>query len=142
MKCPHCQSEKIIKNGKHHHQDGKAIQNYLCKGCGKRFSERTGTPMSRLRKPASIVSFGLKMRSEGMGIRASGRVLEKSHTSIMRWEQKVAAQSQQWSPDAPAGGNITVEGDEVYTRVGENLLPLRVKRMDSDIHRTQESLLD
>jgi len=56
-----------------------------------------------------------------MGIRASGRVLEKSHTSIMRWEQKVAAQSQQWSPDAPAGGDITIEGDEVYTRVGENL---------------------
>ena len=77
--------------------------------------------MSRLRKPASIVSFGLKMRSEGMGIRASGRVLEKSHTRIMRWEQKVAAQSQQWSPDAPAGGDITIEGDEVYTRVGENL---------------------
>jgi len=82
--CPHCQSQKIIKNGKHHHQDGKAIQNYLCKGCGKRFSERTGTPMSRLR--------------------------------------------------TPAGGDITVEGDEVYTRVGENLPPLKVKRMDSDIH--------
>ena len=98
--------------------------------------------MSRLRTPASIVSFGLKMRSEGMGIRASGRVLEKSHTSIMRWEQKVATQSEQWSPPAPAEADITVEGDEVYTRVGENLPPLRVKRMDSDIHRTQESLLD
>ncbi|MFY7831530.1 MAG: transposase-like zinc-binding domain-containing protein [Pseudanabaena sp.] len=23
MGCPHCQSQKIIKNGKHHHQDGK-----------------------------------------------------------------------------------------------------------------------
>ena len=55
MECPQCQSEKIIKNGKHHHQDGKAIQNYLCKGCGKRFSERTGTVMSRLRTPVSIV---------------------------------------------------------------------------------------
>ncbi len=54
MKCPHCDSQKIIKNGKHHHQDGKAIQNYLCKECGKRFSERTGTPMSRLRTPADL----------------------------------------------------------------------------------------
>ncbi len=71
-----------------------------------------------------------------MGISASGRVLEKSHVSIMRWEQKLATQSQQWSSDAPAGGDITVEGDEVYTRVGENLPPLKVKRMDSDIHRT------
>ena len=46
-----------------------------------------------------------------MGIRASGRILEKSHISIMRWEQKMAAQSQQWSPPAPAGAELTVEGD-------------------------------
>lgn len=90
--------------------------------------------MSRLRTPANVVFFALKMRTEGMGIRASGRVLEKSHTSIMTWEQKLANQSQQWSPPAPAGADITVEGDEVYTRVGENFPPLRVKRMDSDIH--------
>jgi len=95
MECSQCQSEKSIKNGKHHHQNGKAIQNYLCKGCGKKFSESTGSVISRLRTPVSIVSFALKMRSEGMGIRASGRVLEKSHTSIMRWEQKLAAQSEQ-----------------------------------------------
>jgi transposase-like protein len=94
MKCPHCQSEQVVKNGRDYHQDGKAIQNYLCKGCGKRFNERTGTAMSRLRTPASIVSYALKMRTEGMGIRASGRVLEKSHTSIMRWEEKLANQSQ------------------------------------------------
>jgi len=42
------------------------------------------------------------MKSEGMGIRASGRVLEKSHASIMGWEQKLATLSQQWSPPAPA----------------------------------------
>ena len=39
----------------------------------KRFNERTGTAMSRLRTPSNVVSFALKMRSEGMGIRASGR---------------------------------------------------------------------
>ena len=31
MESPHCQSQKIVKNGKDCHQDGKAIQNYLCK---------------------------------------------------------------------------------------------------------------
>jgi len=41
-----------------------------------------------------VVSLALKMRSEGMGIRASGRVLEKSHGSIMGWEQKLATQPQ------------------------------------------------
>ena len=90
MDCPHCQSQTIVKNGKDYHQDGKAIQNYLCKGCGKRFNEGTGTPMSRLRTPANVVSHALKTRREGMGIRASGRVLEKSHGSIRGWEQKLA----------------------------------------------------
>jgi hypothetical protein len=54
-----------------------------------------------------------------MGIRASGRVLEKSHTSIMRWEQKLAAQTHQWSPCVPAVGDITIEGLKsilAYTR--------------------------
>jgi hypothetical protein len=62
-----------------------------------------------------------------MGIRTSGRVLEKSHVSTMRWEQKLANQSQQWSPPAPAGSDITVESDEVYTRISENLPPSEPK---------------
>ena len=124
MQCPHCQSQQVVKNGKHHRHDGTAIQNYLCKACRKRFSERTGTPMARLRTPASVVSLALKMRTEGMGIRASGRVLEKYHVSIMRWEQRLADQQKHWSPPALEGESITVEGDEVYTRVGENLPPL------------------
>jgi hypothetical protein len=51
-----------------------------------------------------------------MGMRASGRVLEKSHVSIMKWEQKMADQAPQWNPSAPAGSDVTIEGDEVYSR--------------------------
>jgi len=107
MECPYCHEQKVVKNGKHYHKDGTGIQDYQCKVCVKRFSERTGTPMSRLRTPANVVSLAIKMRTEGMGIRASGRVLDKSHTSIMRWEQKLAAQQEQWSPSAPSGSDIT-----------------------------------
>ncbi len=32
-------------------------------------------------------------------------------------------ESQNWSPSAPTGSDVTVEGDEVYTRVGKNLPP-------------------
>lgn len=92
--------------------------------------------MSRLRTPANMILFAMKMRNEGMGIRGSWRVLEQFHTSIMRWERKMAAQSEQWSSPAPPEVDITEDGDEVNTRVGENLPPLRVKRMGSNIHRT------
>jgi len=87
--------------------------------------------MARLRTPPEIVSVAVKMRTEGMGIRAAGRVLEKSHATIIRWEKRLATKQKDWSPPAPVSGDITVEGDEVYTRVGENLSPLGVSRMDN-----------
>jgi transposase-like protein len=123
MKCPQCQSPKVVKNGKYWLKDKSAIQHYLCKECGKRFSDKTGTPMARLRTSPEMVALALKMRSEGMGIRASGRVLEKSHSTIIRWEERVRKQASSWSPLAPANSDVTIESDELYTRVGENLPP-------------------
>ena len=48
---------------------------------------------------------------------------------------KLATQSQQWSPPAPAGVDITVEGDEGYTRIGENLLPRLEVAIKIKVHR-------
>jgi transposase-like protein len=124
MQCPYCQSQSVVKNGNYSLRDGSEIQHYLCKACGKRFSDKTGTPMSGLGTPSAIVSIGLKMRGEGMGVRASSRVLDKSHSTILRWEGRMAAQASQWSPPAPENGEVTLESDELYTRVGENLPPL------------------
>jgi transposase len=80
--------------------------------------------MSGLRTPTGIVSLALKMRGEGMGVRASSRVLDKSHSTILRWEGRMASQASNWSPPAPSNGEVTLESDEVYTRVSENLPPL------------------
>jgi transposase-like protein len=124
MNCPDCQSEQIVKNGKKSLQDHSSVQKYLCKDCGKQFNERTGTAMVRLRTSPMLVSFAMNMRTEGMGVRATGRSLGKSHSTIIRWEKRLAAQASQWSPPVPDGRDITLEGDEVYTRVGENLPPL------------------
>jgi hypothetical protein len=60
-----------------------------------------------------------------MGVRASSRVLDKSHSTILRWEARMAAQVATWSPPAPVGSDVTLENDELYTRVGENLLSPR-----------------
>ena len=71
--------------------------------------------MARLRTPVMLVSLAIKARTEGMGVRATGRVLDKSHATIIRWEQRLAAQGKNWSPAAPIGADVTIEGDEVYT---------------------------
>lgn len=79
--------------------------------------------MARLRTPASLISVAINVRTEGLGVRATGRSFGKSHSTIMRWERRVAEQVRQWSPPAPDGADVTLQGDEVYTRVGENLPP-------------------
>lgn len=124
MDCPHCQSQQTVKNGRESRPNGMLMQRYRCRECGKQFNERTGTPMARLRTPSVIVATALNSRTEGLGVRAAGRLFGKSHSTILRWEDRLAVQADAWSPPAPAEREVTLEGDEVYTRVGENLPPL------------------
>ena len=129
MNCPLCK-DFAIKYGTERLKDDRQTQTYYCRRCHKRFNERTATPMARLRTPKNMVALALKMRTEGTGIRATGRILEKSHSTILRWESRVADKVSDWSPPVPPDTEVTVEGDELYTRVGENLPPLRVRRLD------------
>jgi hypothetical protein len=76
--------------------------------------------MHRLHKSVEQVERVLKMRSEGLGVRAAGRVETLSPATVSLWEKRLASKSQDWSPPAPAGSDITIEGDEVYTRVQKN----------------------
>ena len=80
--------------------------------------------MARLRTPSRVVEYALKSRSEGMGMRGTGRVYGKSHATIIRWQERLARQGEAWSPPTPEGSEVTLEGNELYTRVGENLPPL------------------
>lgn len=96
----------------------------FCRQIGdKRFNQRTGTPMARLRTPKSTVAIALKMRTEGTAIRSTGRILEKSHSTVIRSKKRVANIASAWSPPAPPGIDVTVEGNELYTRVGRNFSP-------------------
>jgi transposase-like protein len=76
MRCPHCQSETVVKNGTRRLHDNQIVQYYRCRSCAHNFNERTGTPMARLRTPSTVVEYALNSRSEGMGVRATGRVYQ------------------------------------------------------------------
>ncbi len=77
--------------------------------------------MSRLRTSSSVVSFAFNVRTEDMDVRAVSRTFGKSHTMIMPWEQCLSSKIDEWSPSVPEGSDVTIEGDEVYTRIRENL---------------------
>jgi transposase-like protein len=40
---------------------GRIIQNYRCNECGRRFNERSGTPMARMRTPAEVIALAMKV---------------------------------------------------------------------------------
>lgn len=123
MKCVYCQSEQVVKNGTKTLKSNQVLQRYLCQACGRRFNERSGTPMARLRTPIATVEMAIKARHEGLGVRATGRIVGKSPSSITDWEERLSTRLSSWSPSAPEGGEVTLEGDELYTRVGKNLSP-------------------
>ena len=130
MECPYCQSQKVNKRGFDSLQDGPLVQRYRCKDCSRCFNERTGTPMACLRTSSSIVSSAINARTEGMGVRAAGRTFGKFHTTIMRWQKRLAHQAENWSPPAPADSDVTIEGDEV-ARISP---PQSVAGLDNPLH--------
>jgi transposase-like protein len=119
MECPYCKGARLNKAGKGRRQ-GQSVQRYWCIDCNRRFSDRAGTPMHRIHKSVEQVERVLKMRSEGLGVRASGRVETISPATVILWEKRLASKVKDWSPPAPAGCDITIEGDEVYTKVEKN----------------------
>lgn len=76
--------------------------------------------MARLRTPQPIIESALQARSEGLGVRATARVVGKSHSSITCWEERMAAQEAQWSATPSETQAVTMEGDELYTKVEKN----------------------
>ena len=66
MNCLHCE-HPAAKHGLDHLKNGTIIiQTYKCKRCDKRFNERAGTPMARLRTPVATVEMALIVRTEGV----------------------------------------------------------------------------
>ncbi len=120
MHCPYCSSVQLSLRCKRARQDGLLAQQWLCHDCGKRFNERTGTPLARLRTSVERVERVLKMRSEGIGIRAAGRVEGVHHKTVASWEARLARQAPAWSPAVCEGSDVTIEADELYTRVEKN----------------------
>jgi hypothetical protein len=76
--------------------------------------------MARLRTPQSVVEAAIRARSEGLGVRAAARVVDKSHSSIQCWEGRMLTQEAQWSATPSEGQAVTLEGDELYTKVEKN----------------------
>jgi transposase-like protein len=66
MRCPHCQSESVVKNGTRRLQDDRIVPYYRCRDCMHNFNKRTGTPMARLRTPSTVIEYALTGDGDGL----------------------------------------------------------------------------
>jgi transposase-like protein len=119
MECPYS-DHHAMKYGTTGSQRGRHHPDILLsrRHCQKRFNERTGTQLANLRTPKALVLSALKIPTEGTGLRATGRILGKSHSTVIRCQKPVVDMTKAWSPPAPPSKEVTVKADELYTRVG------------------------
>jgi putative transposase len=93
MDCPHCQSSSTTE------REGRTVHGFRrfgCRGCGRRFNERTGTVLNRVQVPSDIVflvvfwrlRYKLSLRDLAEMFLIRGIVF--THEAVRDWEAKLA----------------------------------------------------
>ena len=122
--CPHCHyTGSHESKGWRRCTSASPVQRRLCTSCNRSFSMRTNTIMHGTRSTISQVISALHARTEGVGLRAAGRLVKKSHPTIASWEVKAKKLGEQLDQEAPVNYNVILESDELYTKVGKNYPP-------------------
>lgn len=105
--CPTCQTSRVLKNGHSRH----GHQRYRCTACKRTFGQ-----IDHRRVDESLKQSALRHYAEGVGLRATERLVGPSHNSIMRWvRQEVAGKA---LAKMDAAQVQYVEADELWSYVG------------------------
>ena len=95
--CPHCQSDKIVANGKLN-----SVQRYWCRACNKHFRETTGTPLAWLKKKDKWLQY-LRCMLSGYSLRKSAKETGISLQTSFDWRHKVLQAFKTMSPERFTG---------------------------------------
>jgi transposase-like protein len=108
LNCPHCQADQVVKNGTSRH----GHQRWRCQKCQRTFGEKDRRLVAPQKKAAALAQY-----LEGVGQRATERLLGVSHNSITNWVKKAVAG--QVLKATPAEKVEWVEADELWTYVAK-----------------------
>jgi len=103
--CPHCQSAKIVANGKRN-----SVQRYWCRACNKHFRETTGTPLAWLKKKDKWLPY-LRCMLSGYSLRKSAKETGISLQTSFDWRHKVL---QAFKTISPEGFTGISESDDIF----------------------------
>lgn len=120
--CPICSNQDVKVHSRYQTQNYGERRIFHCTECDVYFSDSFATPLSGLQTPTSRIAQILTARSEGMSLNATARTFKVSKKSVLDWERRLA----DLKPTLMLYGLMQrfvsqeIEGDEVYTKVGQN----------------------
>ena len=112
IQCKTCSSEQLVKNGRSRH----GHQRYRCKLCGSTCGETDHRLVPEALKQSALAHY-----AEGVGLRATERLVGVSHNSVMNWVKSEIAGKALAQIDASQIS--VVEADELWSYVGEKKAP-------------------
>jgi transposase-like protein len=120
--CPECNSENFKRHTAYLVSNGEQRSIFHCQDCGNYFSETNNTPLAGLKTPVSRISIVLEAINDGMGLNAACRTFHVGKNTIKRWLNRLGGLKETLLLYALCHQfiQLLVEGDELYTKVGEN----------------------
>jgi transposase-like protein len=105
MTCPKCRSAVRIKNG-----HARGLQRYKCKDCGCNY-----THSSMSRTPIDKRIRCIRLYLEGVGFRGISRLTGVTHTTVMRWVEKLGDDIEKFREDTDEVEPVSImELDEMW----------------------------
>lgn len=126
IRCAECNSQELRLHMSYRvKSSAESRKLYQCTQCLSYFSETKNTALAGLRTPLSRISEVLEGLNEGLGINAASRLYKVSKNSINGWLRRLSGLKETLMLYALCHQFIQqmIEGDEVYTKVGQNKPP-------------------
>ena len=123
--CPHCGSPAIVRNGKRHGR-----QAYICRGCGKTFTETTGSAISNSHSSPSVWRQVVRDIVGGVSIDKTAESLELHHETVFYMRHKILNCVEKRLQESPVLLEGASEADETYV-----LESLKGTKIPEDYHR-------
>ena len=105
--CPHCNCEDISRNGKYNDK-----QRYICKDCGKTFTDFTNSATYKSKKPLDKWMKYAKCMLSGYSIRKCAEIVEINIATSFFWRHKILNCISTFLGVGSVNG--VVEADEVF----------------------------
>lgn len=119
LACPQCQSQRIVKNGIFHNQNGD-LQRYHCKQCGKWFVFNLG--FESMKSTPEVICSAMQIYFSGVSLRKTAeslilRGVRVSHVSVYFWISKYVSLMEKYVEQIKPNVSDKWRTDELYLKM-------------------------